>query len=234
MRLGGETFWEIRGSCYKSSVWNLSLESSRYQKRTCVPRIWGVRVRVGPPKVTEEGRGPIGRGKDAEFILRATGCYWQVLNKRGLIHIFRKLYCCRQNGLWGSWRQEKRQCDQVRGYSINAGEKERASVQMACVGKELMNRSPDTDHPNVGTRERGESRTGPKFLPRVFEAVLLATYSTASSTAIESKFMVTGKATVTAYDRQTRYRLKVRDSSLVFKLLGLRCPIDIQERKTES
>ena len=45
-----------------------------------------------------------------------------------------------------------------------------------------MNPSPDTDQLNVGTRERGESRMGPKFLPRVFEAVLLATYSTASST----------------------------------------------------
>lgn len=53
---------------------------------------------------------------------------------------------------------------------------------MAWVGKELMNQSPDTDQLNVGTRERGESRTGPKFLPRVFEAALLATYSTASST----------------------------------------------------
>lgn len=48
-----------------------------------------------------------------------------------------------------------------------AGEKETASVHMACVEKDLMNQSPDTDQLNVGTRER-KIRMGPKFLPRVF------------------------------------------------------------------
>ena len=43
-----------------------------------------VRVRAVPLEVTEEGRGPIGRGKDADFIQSATGCSWQVLNKRGI------------------------------------------------------------------------------------------------------------------------------------------------------
>lgn len=42
------------------------------------------RVRAVPLEVTKEGRGPIGRGNDADFIQSATGCSGQVLNKRGI------------------------------------------------------------------------------------------------------------------------------------------------------
>lgn len=49
-----------------------------------MPRTWGVRGRAVPPAVTEEDRGPTGRGKNAAFVLSATGCHWQVLNKRGI------------------------------------------------------------------------------------------------------------------------------------------------------
>lgn len=41
----------------------------------------GPRVRAVPLEVTKEGRGPIGRGNDADFIQSATGCSGQVLNK---------------------------------------------------------------------------------------------------------------------------------------------------------
>lgn len=40
--------------------------------------------------------------------------------------------------------------------------------------KDLINLSPDTGQLNVGERRREESKMFPKFLPRVFEAVLLA------------------------------------------------------------
>ena len=45
---------------------------------------------------------------------------------------------------------------------------------------------PESWHWSLESRDKrkGESRTGPKFLPRVFEAVLSATCSTASSTTL--------------------------------------------------
>lgn len=55
---------------------------------------------------------------------------------------------------------------------------------MASVEKDLMNQSPDTDQLNVGARDREESRMATKFLSRVFEAVLLATHSTARNTTL--------------------------------------------------